>query len=183
MKYELDTWRSGTEERPLPVAAAARLLADDQTILVGAVAAEDVAWLKRGEASPALTMVLWENPLSGEPGEPLFVMRWASGSPVTPGSDETLAMHRVIARARRIAALAGRLRDDETAEEPEEFDLVRSLATLAVAALRSPQGIAPAAAIALMRLKRELGITGATPADEAVETIRAALQGADHADR
>lgn len=113
MKYNLDTWRSGTEQRSLSVATAAGLLADWETILVGAVAAESNSWLEKGEASPALTLVLWGNPLCGEDGEPRFVMRWASGTPVPPGSGEAAAMHQVITRAQQIAALAEKLRDQE----------------------------------------------------------------------
>ena len=116
MTYDIDTWRNGTEQHGLSVATAAGLLADWETITVAGVATESNNWLERGEASPALTLVLWGNPLAGEPGEPRFVMRWASGTPVPPGSAEATTMHRVIDRAQQSAALAEKLRDQEDGE-------------------------------------------------------------------
>ncbi len=178
MKYAFDTWRNGTSQHMLSVATAAGLLADDETITVAAMAAEQGHGVNKGEPAPGMSLVLWANPLAGEPGEPRFVMRWASGSLVYPGADEIAAMHRVTARAGRIAALAETLRDGEDAAEaePEGWDLTRALAAVAIAALRSPHGTSPAAAVALAGLKRNLGIDGATPVDEAIAAIRAALE-------
>ena len=184
MKYELNTWRNGTGQEHLSVPTAAGLLADGETLTVAAIPDGTGAGVVKGEPVPGMSLVLWTNPLVGEPGEPRFTMRWAGGSSMAPGSAETLAMHRVIARAGQIAALAESLRDAEDAEDeaPEEFDLARDLAFIAIAALRSPQGTSPAAAVAITRVRRELGIDGATPVDDVASVIRAALE-ASHADR
>jgi hypothetical protein len=117
MKYSFDTWQNGTSRHMLSAAVAAGLLADGETITVAAIADGPGHGMNKGEPVPGMSLVLWVNPLAGEPGEPRYVMRWASGSLVYPGPDETGALHRVVATAGRIAALAERLRDDEDAAD------------------------------------------------------------------
>ena len=183
MRYELNTWRNGTSQTGLSVPVAAGLLADWETITVGVLAGEDGPGVSKGEPVPGLSMTLWPNPLSGDDGEPAFLMRWTAGTAVAPGTAEAEVMHRVITRAARIARRAEALLDETPwPEEDAEFDLVHALTVLAVAALRSPEGTSPAGATALAGLRRDLGVDGRMPVDDAIATIRTALE-AQHADR
>lgn len=181
MKYGTDIWRAGTGQHGLSVQTAAALLADGETIVVGATSDQPP---ERYDPAAGMSVTLWENPLAGEDGERLFTMRWAGGTLIPPGPDEADVLQRVIATAMRIARLAELAMSggEDLEADPDDWDLVHALAAVAIAALRSPHGTSPAGAAALVGLRHHLEIDGATPVDEAIDAIRRALE-ASHADR
>jgi len=130
MKYTLDTWQSGSARTGLSVPTAAGLLADGETVTVAAIAAEQAAGVNKGEPAPGLSLTLWENPLAHQDGEHPFVMRWTSGSLMTPDEDTAGTLQQVVERATAIARLAGKLAGGERydgeneADEPPALDRV-----------------------------------------------------------